>query len=238
MDYQKLCELGLSVSEARVYLALLQLGESQAGAISLRASVNRTTTYEALTRLIEKGLVKYTLQANRKAFEAVTPEHLVLYLKEQAEKAEALMPELRKLARKEQYQEESSLYKGRKGIRSILQDILKCKNYIAFGSRGKFLEIMQYDFELFQKRKKELKIKAKVILQASDRNSKSVSLAFSDFRFVSDEYSSPTTTFVYGDSVAIMVWGETPVATVIQGKDVAESYLHYFEALWKQAKTS
>ena len=98
------------------------------------------------------------------------------------------------------------------------------------------MEIMKHDFELFQRRKRELKIKSEVILRESDRTSESVKLSYTDFRFISDEYGSPTTTFVYGGNIAIIVWLAEPVATVIKSKEVAESYLHYFELLWKIAK--
>ena len=128
------------------------------------------------------------------------------------------------------------MYYGKKGIKSILQDILNCKEYLAFGSRGKFLEIMKHDFIAFQKRKKEHKIKSRVILGESTRNSEQVKIAHAYFRFIPNEFSSPTTTFIYGNQSAIIIWADNPFATVIKSKEVAESYSHYFELLWKQAK--
>ena len=236
MDSEKLTRLGFTNTEAKVYLILLELGQAQAGLISKKSQINRTTTYDTLERLLKKGLIKYTIQANKKVFKPVNPEYILTYLKEQEKSAQEILPELNRLYKIKEKKEEFNLYQGRKGIKSILQDILKYKEYVAFGSSGKFLEIMKYDFLNFQKRKKELGIKSRIILKESGRNSESVEESYSSFKFIPNEYSAPTTTFVYGNYIAIMVWSEIPIATVIHSTEVAESYLHYFEFLWRIAK--
>lgn len=236
MDTEKLQKLGLNLGEAKVYLVLLNLGKAQAGEISKKSQINRTTVYDSLERLIERGLVTYIISANKKIFRPVKPAVLIEKIKETEKIATELLPELEDLYKKSKEKEESDIYKGRKGIKSILWDILKYKQYLAFGSSERFLEIMKHDFLMFQKRKKELKIKARVILNESSRKSESVQKAYSQFRFIPDEYTSPTTTFVYNDKIAVIIWSETPVATVISSKDVAKSYRSYFDLLWKQSK--
>lgn len=236
MEISKLQEIGLNLNEAKVYLALLKLGSSQAGAISKEAGINRTTTYDSINRLIEKGLISYNIQANKKVFKPVKPSELLAQIKEKEKIAEEILPELNQIFHESKEKEESNIYKGRKGIRSILNDILNYKEYVAFGSSGRFLEIMKHDFILFQKQKKEKKIKARVILSESSRNTEQVKLAYTNFKFIPDEFTAPTTTFVYGDKIAIMIWSENPIATLIISKEVSESYKKYFELLWKISK--
>jgi len=235
MDEQKLIEIGLNKNEAKIYLVLLKLGSSQAGKISKESQINRTTVYDTLNRLIEKGVVKYSLSANKKVFSATDPRKILKQLKDKQKSFESILPELTKLFSSSK-QEESEIYRGRKGIKSILQDILNYKEYVAFGSSGKFMEIMKHDFELFQRQKKKLKINSRIILANSAKNTEQVKIAHSNFKFITDEYISPTTTFVYGENVAIVVWSENPIATLIKSKDVAKSYRNYFNLLWKQAK--
>ena len=236
MDPDKLQQLGLSRNEAKIYLALLEMGETQAGRLSKKTQINRTTTYDAIERLIEKGLIAYQLQAGRKVFRPCEPEKLMENINEQERAAKEIIPELRDLYTKVKEQEESHIHKGRKGIKSILQDILKCKEYIAFGSSGRFLETMKHDFMAFQRRKKELNIKARVILNKSARRSETVSFAYTQFHYIPDSNVTPTSTFVYGVKSAIIIWGENPVAIVINSKAVAKSHRSYFELLWKQAR--
>lgn len=236
VEISKLQQIGLNLNEARIYLALLNLGPSQAGKISKETEINRTTIYDSINRLIEKGLVSYTLQANKKVFQAVSPSELLNQAKEKERIVEEILPELNKIFHESKEKEESNIFKGRKGIRSILNSILNYKEYIAFGSSGRFLEIMKYDFELFQRNKKEKKIKARVIIPETSKKTEQVRLAYSAFKYIPEEFSSPTTTFVFGNNTTIIVWSENPIATLIKSEEVAKSYKNYFELLWKIAK--
>lgn len=236
MGLNQLPKIGLTNTETKVYLALLRIGASQAGIISKESEINRTTTYDALERLIEKGLVKYNISANKKVFSPVAPNRLLDQIKEKERAIEEALPELNKLFEQTKEKQESNIYRGIKGIRSILNDILSFKKYVAFGSSGRFIDIMKHDFYLFQKRKKDLKIKARVILSKSDKKTEQVKVAYTQFRYIEDEFSSPTTTFVYDNKTVTIIWGEVPIATLISNKDVADSYRNHFEALWKVAK--
>ena len=235
IEPEKLQKIGLNLNEIKIYLALLRLGSAQAGKVSKESQINRTTTYDSIERLIEKGLVTYTIEANRKVFKPVAPERLLDDLKEKQKIVEETLPELNALFHESKDKEESDIYKGRKGIRSILNDILNYKEYVAFGSSGGFLGIMRHDFSMFQKNEKILKINSRIILSESSRKKQEVKEAFSKFRFISDEYSSPTTTFIYDNKTAIIVWAEIPIATLIISKEVAESYKKHFELMWKIA---
>jgi len=236
MDLEKLQRLGLNLSEAKIYIILLELGKAKAGEISKKSQINRTTAYDSLERLMKKGLVTYIIESNRKMFHPVQPNILIKKIKEKEKIAIELLPELEEIYKKTKEKEESSIYKGRKGIRSLLWDILKYKQYLAFGSSGKFLEIMKHDFLAFQRRKKELKINARVILNESSKNSELLQKSYSKFRFIPNEYNAPTTTFIYGNKIAIINWGEIPLATIIIGKNISRSYKNYFNLLWKIAK--
>jgi sugar-specific transcriptional regulator TrmB len=237
MDIAKLEKIGLNLNEAKIYLALLELGQAQAGDISKKTQINRTTVYDSLERLIQNGLVSFVISANKKVFKPVAPKKLLNQIEEKENTIKEILPELEGLFAQSKEKEETDIYKGRKGIKSILDDILKCKEYVAFGSSGKFLEIMQHDFIIFQKQKKTLKINSRVILSESSKKTETVKVAFANFKYIPDEFSAPTTTFVYGDKTAIIIWGETPVATLIKSKEVARSYKNYFEMLWKIAKS-
>ena len=75
-------EADLTGNEAKIYLALLELGSALAGEITKKSGINRTNVYDALDRLIEKGIVSYVITANRKYFEATNPERIISYLEE------------------------------------------------------------------------------------------------------------------------------------------------------------
>ena len=236
MDPDQLQKLGLSKNEAKIYLALLEAGAAPAGVLSKKTQINRTTTYDAIERLIEKGLVSYALQAGRKVFKPSSPEKLMENLREQQKAGEEIIPELQKIYGSAKEKEESAIYEGRKGIKSILQDILKHEEYVSLGSSGEFLDIMKHDFTLFQKQKKILGVKSRVILPEKLRHKEIVTSATASFKFIPDQFAAPTTTWIYGEKIAIVIWSDTPTATVIKSRKVAQGYHNYFELLWKQAK--
>ena len=78
---EQLERLGLNRNEAKIYLALLDLGEAQAGQISKKAQINRTTTYDSVERLIQRGLVTYVIKANKKVFQPVHPTKILEKIK-------------------------------------------------------------------------------------------------------------------------------------------------------------
>jgi len=237
MDVDKLQKLGLNRNESKIYFALLELKESQAGELSKRTQINRTTTYDSLDRLIEKGLVTYVVSANKKVFHPVSPKRILESIKEKEKIANEVLPSLINIFEKSKKEEEAEIYKGKKGIKTILNEILKYKEYVAFGSSGKFFEIMEHDFEIFQKMKKKLGIKSRVIQSEFARKDKKLKrIAFAKFKYIANEFSTPSTSIIYGDKIAIIVWAEIPIATVITSKQVSKSYKNYFELLWKQAK--
>ena len=67
-------KFGLNPKAARVYLALLELGEPAAvTTIAKRAQINRTTTYDILTILIQRKLAIYYTHKSIQYYSAEKP---------------------------------------------------------------------------------------------------------------------------------------------------------------------
>lgn len=222
-------ELGLSAAESAVLVALYEKGPSSAGAVSKSAQVNRTTSYEALDRLMEKGFITYTVKANRRAYKVLDPTFFVRYFEEQHRKAEVLAEQFSSLRAPEE--EAFEVFEGRKGIKAILNDILQHKSYCAYGSSGKFMDYMQPDFVQFQRRKKELNIRSKVLQTAVSEELQAV--AHAQFRIMPEPVDSPVTTIIYGNYVVIVIWSHTPHALRIRSAVVQKQFQNQFNALWE-----
>jgi len=233
MNVENLQKIGFNLNEAKIYLILLEYGSLQAGLLSKKTQINRRTTYDTIERLIEKGYISYSVIANKRIFKAVSPDIILEKIKETERQARDFIPKLKEVYQKAKEECESNIYRGRKGIRSILNEILKQKNYVVFGSNEKFLDIMQHDFSIFQKKKKELKIRSRTIMSISMKDKPVLKEAFTNYRFVSKQFSLPTSTFIYSSKVAIIVWSEIPVGMVVENKNVADSFKQYFEVLWR-----
>ena len=65
MNKDLLKSIGLTDIEIEVYLAIIDLGSCLAGEIARKTGIHRRTVYDAINRLIEKGLVSYIKTYNR-----------------------------------------------------------------------------------------------------------------------------------------------------------------------------
>jgi len=237
MDREKiekiLQNIGMTNNEIKVYLALLKLGSSKVGRISKEAETNRSYTYDALKKLLEKGLVSYTVEGKRKWFKAVDPKRLTAFLQERQDDIEEILPQLEGVYKQTEPESDIKLYRGLKGIQTVMEDLIaKGKPIDVFGFEGQFLERMPIFSKHFIKRLEKRKIKIRHIVRKGVDVSPSKT---TDVRYVSKKTISPVITNIYGDKIAIIIWSEIPEAVIIKNKMAAESYRNYFEILWKSA---
>lgn len=237
MDIQSLQEIGLTKTEAKIYLVLLDLSSALAGEITKKSELNRTIVYYSLEKLIEKGLATYVTEANRKVFKAVNPERLIEMLQEKEKNIQKILPELKARFETIKTESEATIYRGKKGLKSVFEDILRTnKNYIIFGAEGRFKEIFPAYSIHWDKQRVKQKIKVKVIYNEKIRKERKSKLKLVEMRFVARDLNFPSTTQIYGDKVSIMVWSNPPFAFVIKSKEAVKSYKNFFGLLWNSAK--
>ncbi len=235
MDLTVLEESGLTHNEALIYKALLELGPSLAGQISRKTGLHRRTVYDVTEMLIKKGLIGYILKNNRRLFEASSPERFHDILKEKENAINEFLPEMMSLYGKTKEKQETNFYKGRQGLKTVLEDQLLpgTNEILILGASPKAYEILEFYFKWFDKKRKSNKIKTRIIF--SEKNLKTI--PYSEVRYLPQKYSSPLAVNVYRDKVAIILWSEdNPIAIVIKNKDVSDGYKKYFELTWKLAK--
>ncbi len=231
---KELESLGLSVNEVKVYLNLLDLGPSLAGSISKKTGLHRRSVYDLLDRLIEKGLVGYILQNNRKYFEVTNPERLLELMKEKEESIGKVLPELLKRYEFIKEKKETLFFRGKLGLKSVFEDqIREGKEILIFGASVEASEILKFYFNHYNKKRVEKKIKIKLIYDEDARN-KVGKIPLSEVRFLKTK--SFVATNIYADKVALILWSDEPFAILIKERKVADSYRRYFDLLWRIAK--
>ena len=76
-----LSKIGLSQNEIKVYLTLNDNGSMKAGRLSKLAHLDRSSAYNAIQMLLDKGFVSYVFVGKVKWFQAVGPKRILDYLK-------------------------------------------------------------------------------------------------------------------------------------------------------------
>ncbi|MBU0979534.1 MAG: hypothetical protein KJ709_01900 [Nanoarchaeota archaeon] len=238
-------ELGLTNNEVKTYLALMELGSVPAGLLIKRLGMHRAAVYNLLDLLIDKGLVHYVIQANRKNFEAQPAKRLFELIGSKKNKLEAqenqlkkLLPELELRRELSKESQEGTVYKGKKGLKSVFEDILTCNtDFLVLGATGRFKEIFGAYYLHWQDRREKKRIKQRIIYSDTVRKHKrEKTLKHAEIRYLRERQMPPSTTFIYNDKVALILWSEVPMAFVIRSSDVADSYRIFFDLLWKTGK--
>jgi len=244
MSFEELREtlkrIGFSSNEAKVYLTLLKIGSSKAGKISKETHINRTTTYDALKRLLEKGLVSYVIKANNKWFEAVNPRRLLDFLKEKQDDLQKILPQIQTIHKIPKEKQNVTLFYGYKGIKSVFQDMIKIgKTILVLDSECYMPDKMLYYTQYFVKQLNKKKIKVKHLVREHPEvrerwdDESVLSSKLTEVKFKHLKFKSNSVIDIYGDKIAIIIWSEPPEAVIIQNKSVADVFRNYFEMLWE-----
>jgi len=231
---EKLKEAGLTENESKIYLALLEIGPANAGLISRKSGLHRRVVYDSLDMLIQKGLVGYIKRNNTRHFQAVNPERVRELLEEKEKILDEIMPKMMELYSKSKEKEETNFYVGINGLKTIFEDQINTgKEILILGASNLAYEILEFYFHWFDKRRKERKIKTRIIAHEKIKSN----LPLSEIRYLPKKYHSPLAVNVYGKKTALILWDrEKPLAILINNERISSGYKNYLEILWKIAR--
>ena len=158
-------KLNLNEKEAKVYLAILEIGRGSVQSISRRADIKRPTTYIILEDLRSKGLVSLIKGAEKVIYTAESPEKI---LEEQTKKEKIIkenLPELLAIFNTKKEKPRVRFYEGEERIIDLYNEIFKSKKVDIFGSinaiSSNILDKIWWNLEKIEKKK----IKVREILQ-------------------------------------------------------------------------
>ena len=243
MDPSLLEELGLTPAEARLYLTMLQAGPSKTGVLIRLSKLQSSTVYNALQGLIQKGLASFVMVGKTKQFGAQHPESFLTFIQERQKRFEDILPELKKLENRGAPSRGARVYEGMRGLRAAYDDVLATmkpgEEYYFFQVASERIgqEHVRRFFAHYHLTRSSLGINVKgmALIDARESMKDIYNLPHTQVRFVSEFL--PTGLVVYKDKLMTIDWSEKePVAIIIQGKGVADSYRRFFDEKWKTAK--
>ena len=244
MDIEKLKQCGLSEKESKVYVELLQSGDSLVSEISGRTKINRSLLYTILTDLANKGIVTYMIKNNVRYYRAAEPHRILSMLKEKEVIFESILPDLAELYTPRTKKPIIEILEGKEGIKTILNDILRLKEeWFAFDVPGKGPDILGSSVHSFEKERQKEKIVLKVICiktrSGLKRGKEFSKMKYTHVRYTPKTYESSASNWIYGDRIVIIFWyTEFPFAVRIIDKNLANSYKNNFKTAWNYSRDS
>lgn len=240
--------LGLNEIDIKVYLKLLELGESLASEIAKKTEVPRASIYDILERLEKEGLVSFIIKDFKKYFSAAEPKTIVKNLDYKRDKIKDILPQLEEISNRELGGSiKTEVYQGVKGLQTILSMVLESKEMFVMGASRKSMQVLPYFMEKWHKERIKKKIGVTIIYNDTSDVRKSMQKEetkkllgvpkYWKHKFLNISYSSPLMTIVFEGYTALIMWKkDMPSAILINNKDIAETYKQYILNLWKIAK--
>jgi len=239
-------KVGLSKGEIKVYLALVSLGNVTTGSIIKQSKVSSSKVYDILDKLIDKGLVSYSLIEKTRYFQASQPITLLEYIEKKEEEMRETKQEIEGVIKTLEKQEgikkeEAKIYKGYKGLKTGFFEAIKSipnkGGYLFFSiGYGQDPYLQQFFRELVL-RLKERKITVRGLANKKEKDLFANYYKKFGYLMRYTDFNWPSDITIAGDYLITLVWDKKqPVIYVIQSKPLVESYTKFFKELWKTAK--
>jgi len=243
-------KLGFNENEIKTYLSLLELGPSLVSKIAQKASINRTSCYDVLERLVKYNLVTYASgQGSKKKYSAMPPYNLINFLerkqknenKQLAELKEKL-PEL-KMLYKEVNRPTIKFFEGTEGVKAIYQETLKSETEIL--SVGDCEEWESADLiswaKKYNQERTKLKIKEKVIIPDTKKTTDwfkkyPTSLKYTNYKILPKDkinFTFDGEINIYEDKVVIVLLKKpNRMGIMITSESLVKMFTALFEMAW------
>jgi sugar-specific transcriptional regulator TrmB len=238
MDIGILEEIGLSKNEVKVFLSLLKKGESKAGSIISETNLQSSAVYNAINSLIKKGFISFIKKSQIRYYKACEPETITDYIETKKQEYLSLLPQLKKYSSTQI--EGVEFFKSIKGIKIMLFELIKDANigdiyrFFSVENPEKYKLATEKVYELQKPLRMEKGIKIKGLFHERTRDI-AKKATISKKRYLN--FPMPPNTQIINNKVAIISWeGDEPSGILIRSKDIAKTYINFFEHMWDIAK--
>lgn len=242
LDNMKIGEIlqnyGLNEKQVSIYLACLELGSASVQKIAQKANLARSTVYEVLDILKQKGFVSTFMKKKVRYYSAEEPGQVIRLAQQKVDSLKNVLPQLEAMVGYSRKRPTVRFYQGKEQMKVILEEVLDEADIIlSFGSaEDLFRELGDYFYE-FVKRRIKKKIPVRVVLRDSKKARERKELGPKELRTV--KIVLPTQKFqgqtiLWKDKIAMFSFTNDFVAIVIESRELSDMQKAMFEYLWEQ----
>jgi len=243
---QKLIAGGLSENEAKIYLALLELGKGTVSEITRKANLNRTTGYDVLDGLVAKNLASVSGKEPKQEYVAESPDNLKILLEaEFNEKKNSLkeltsaIPELKSL-HNVRGRPKVRFYEGVSGLIEVYEDTLSSHETIrAYATVDDMHRTLPNYFPEYYHRRASRGIAIKAIVPKTEIGQERATHNKEEMRETAlippDKYYFSPEINIYDDKVMIASHREK-LGIIIESAEIADAMKIIHDLAWQEAK--
>ena len=243
MLYKQLQDAGLSENEAKIYLAVLELGQTSVSRIARKSGIKRTTVYLSLENLMQKGLVSTIKKEGKAHYYGEDPRNLERIMTERKEKISKLIPELLAFSNMIDKKPEIRYFEGEEGIKEVLMDALNfAKTEICMVYSESYIADFdeKYFSEFYAPERLKRKIIARTLVPDNEQMhelAKSNEQSLRQMKFLTPNLLKVNIEIMlYGENKMSIVSFEEKFALIIESPAIHKSFQSIFETMWLTAK--
>lgn len=235
-----LTSTGLDDKRASIYLTVLSCGESTATELAKKLNITRTTIYDNLRILEDRGYVRVVRRGKRSVYLALNPKELLGRVDAQRERLNELLPDFLSLTTAHSSAFFSQTYSGPYASREIFEDILKHAKgeYAYFSAPGETIRTIDRRFmEAWIARRVAKKIKSRSLrVKTNTAPAKAIFTAESPYlrqiRFLPAYVNLSCSVYIYGNRIGVISTKKEGMSYIIHSPDLAFTFMQLFEFLW------
>jgi HTH-type transcriptional regulator, sugar sensing transcriptional regulator len=250
-NHEYLQNVGLTNGEVKVYYAVLELGISSLNNIHEKTGIERRNIYDILNKLIEKGLISYTIEKGKKTFQVTHPNKILSYLDDKKHNIDNVKKEVKShiselihLFNLSKTEIRAEVFRGDEAIKALLTEILEHNESCWMGGnsfenyKAVSENLMIWFAHWMQKRVKKKRWMYDLVshgtwLKGLEPNKKSEHKKhYYKYGQLPKGFYVPMVIIIFDNKVAQIIWSEQSFAFVIEGEKIKESFMQYFNFFW------
>lgn len=240
---QNLLDFGVPEDEARVYLAMLELGGGYVSQIAKKAEKQRATCYHTLSNLERRGLARKIERGKRLFYSAEPPEHLVQLAQSRADSLREALPQLLSIQNTLASKPKISYFERTSGIEAIFEDTLSARGEIlGYTNLEAMLELFPDFFRKYLREKSRRGIHTRYLspyprggvdklgkLLAPDEAGGALEVLFIN----REQFPFKNEIAIYGNKAALMSLSQNEhIGILIESLSVAQTLRAIFDLSW------
>lgn len=231
----QLRKAGLTESESKVYLASLELGETNISRIAKKSGIKRSTTYWVIDSLKEKGLISLAKRNKKTFYFAEDPRKISQHMEENLKDVNASLPAFLALANFIDKKPSIRYFEGKAGIKEVFKDTLRYPKQEILAWFPRIFESFIDDY--YVPRRLEKRIWVRAIMPDNEKSrefARSEEKKLRKSKLVPEgEFNIDVEITLYGGNKIGIISFEEEIALIIESPKIHNSLKNIFELMWK-----
>jgi sugar-specific transcriptional regulator TrmB len=237
-------QVGLSKSEASVYVASLSLGPTSIARIARFSGVERTNVYRVVELLRKKGLMSIQLVGLKKRYVGEDPSHLEHVFAQQQQEFFSALPALKSFYQRKAVSSEVKIYENLTSLKTVydqlLDEVRHGDFYYVISNIDQWYDTDTTYFTAFAEKRIKRNIFVQFLLQdgAQARHQKTYERNFlQEVRILPEYVHFDTDTIITPQKLVIVQLTEPITTFVLENSAIINAHKQYFEVMWKLVRS-